>query len=433
MPYRLDFFRFFRGVCMPPIIWLGTTAAAPAQDSSAELSLDRAMTLAVEQSRLVAATRDQGEAARDMQVSARQLPDPVLKAGLENVPADGPDRFSTARDFMTQRSIGVMQEFTREDKRNARALRYEREAQVADSQRELTSAQIRRDVATVWLERSYRESARTLLEDQAREAELQVAAADAAYRAGRSNQADVLAARSQVEQIRDRINEAEQQVAVAIDKLSRWLGADAQLPLAPRPPIDGSSLPAGIDEERVDRHPQISVLTGQAKVAQAEADLARANRRPDWSWELTYSQRGSSFSNMVSLNVSVPVPWNRSHLQDQELAARLAQRNQVQAEMEDARRALVAESKAAMHQLTSRWSRLQRYDASLIPLAEQRTAAALASYRSGAVPLTSVLEARRVEIETKLDRLNIESDAAALWAQLGYLNSSAGPDPVRVP
>lgn len=413
--------RLLGSACMMLMAWSATVPVVFAQDSTTPLTLDQATTLAVEQSRLVAATREQGEAARDMQVSARQLPDPVLKAGLENVPADGPDRFSTARDFMTQRSIGVMQEFTREDKRQARALRYEREAQVAESQRELTVAQIRRDVAAVWLERSYRETARALLQDQAREAELQVDAADAAYRAGRGNQADVFAARTQVEQIRDRINESEQQIAVATDKLSRWLGAEAQRPLAPRPPMDGSSLPESVDEERVDRHPQLSVLSGQAGVAQAEADLARASRRSDWSWELTYSQRGSSYSNMVSLNVSVPVPWNRARLQDRELAARLAQRNQAQAEREDARRALVAESKAVLHQLLIERSRLQRYDASLLPLADQRTAAALSAYRSGSVPLTTVLEARRVEIETKLERVNVELEFASLGVQLRYL------------
>jgi len=176
--------------------------------------------------------------------------------------------------------------------------------------------------------------------------------------------------------------------------------------------------------EQIEHHPQLAVLAGQEAMARAEADLARANRRPDWSWELTYSQRGSSYSNMVSLNVSVPVRWNRSHLQDRELAARLAQREQAQAEREDARRALLAEAQAARSQWKIERSRLARYDSSLIPLSEQRTAAALAAYRGAAAPLVSVLEARRAEIETKLERLNVESDSARLWVQLNYLVQS---------
>ena len=37
-----------------------------------------------------------------------------------------------------------------------------------------------------------------------------------------------------------------------------------------------------------------------------------------------FSQRGSAYSNMVSLNVSVPLQWDQKNRQDRELAARLA-------------------------------------------------------------------------------------------------------------
>ena len=404
-------------------------SAAQTTDSQGAMSLDRALQLAAERSRLVAANRAQAQASREMQASAAQLPDPVLKAGLENVPINGPDQFSIGRDFMTQRTIGLMQEFTREDKRRARAARFGHEAEVGEAQRELTIAQVRRDVSAAWLERSFQESARSLLEAQAREAELQVEAAESAYRAGRGTQADVFAARTQLEQIRDRASGAEQQIAAATAQLSRWIGTDAERPLAGRPALDAAPLQEDLLDRQVDRHPQLAMLAGQEAVAQADADLARANRRPDWSWELTYGQRGSSYSNMVSLNVSVPVPWNRSHLQDRELAARLAQREQAQAEREDARRALVAEAQAAWRRWKIGRLRLAHYDNSLIPLAEQRTAAALAAYRGATAPLSSVLEARRSEIETRLERLNVEQDSAQLWVQLNYLAPAASLTP----
>ena len=400
-------------------------SAAQATDSRLALSLDQALQLAAERSRLVAANRAQAQASREMQASAAQLPDPVLKAGLENVPINGPDQFSIGRDFMTQRTIGLMQEFTRQDKRRARAARFEHEAEVGEAQRELTIAQVRRDVSAAWLERSYQEAARSLLEAQAREVEVQVEAADSAYRAGRGTQADVLAARAQLEQIRDRASGTEQRIAAATAQLSRWIGADAERPLADRPALDAVSMQEDLLDRQVDRHPQLAVLAGQEAMAQADADLARANRRPDWSWELTYGQRGSSYSNMVSLNVSVPVPWNRSHLQDRELAARLAQREQAQAERDDARRALVAEAQATWRQWKIGRLRLAHYDSSLSPLAEQRTGAALAAYRGATAPLASVLEARRSEIETKLERLNVEQDSAQLWVQLNYLAPEA--------
>ena len=65
--------------------------------------------------------------------------------------------------------------------------------------------------------------------------------------------------------------------------------------------------------------------------------------------------------------------------------------------------------------------RLAAYDRTLMPLAIARTQAALAAYRGARGPLTAVLEARRMEIDTGLERLRIEQEAAGLWATLEYL------------
>ena len=111
-------------------------------------------------------------AARAMAVAAGQLPDPVLKAGISNLPVNGSDRFSLTRDFMTMRSIGVMQEFTRSDKRQARAARFDREAEVADAGRAVALANLRRDTATAWLDRYYQGRMRDLLQTQRAELNL---------------------------------------------------------------------------------------------------------------------------------------------------------------------------------------------------------------------------------------------------------------------
>ena len=59
--------------------------------------------------------------AREMAVAAGQLPDPVLRAGVDNLPVNGPDAWSLDRDFMTMRRIGVMQEYVSSAKRAATA------------------------------------------------------------------------------------------------------------------------------------------------------------------------------------------------------------------------------------------------------------------------------------------------------------------------
>ena len=65
--------------------------------------------------------------------------------------------------------------------------------------------------------------------------------------------------------------------------------------------------------------------------------------------------------------------------------------------------------------------RIARYRRELIPLANERTAAALTAYRGGKTGLNDVLAARRNELDVRLQALQLEADTARLWAQLNFL------------
>ncbi len=385
------------------------------------LTLDQALRVAQERSRQLVAQDYAATSAREMAVAAAQLPDPTLTAGINNLPINGADRFSLTRDFMTMRSIGVMQQFTRGDKRDARAARFEREAESAESGRTLALANLQRDAALAWLDRYYQERVRALLQTQRDEARLQIEAADAAYRGGRGAQADVFAARTAVAQIEDRISQADRQVATATSRLARWVGEAASQPLAAAPNTEVFSVDWSRLDDHVSHHPQIEVMIKQEQVARAEAEIAQANKRSDWSAELMYSQRGPAFSNMISLNFSIPWQLDRKNRQDRELGAKLALIDQLQAQREEATREHVADARTWLQQWQSNRDRLARYDNSLLPLSAERTRAALAGYRGGGASLGAVLEARRMEIDTRLERVRLEMETAGLWAQLEYL------------
>jgi outer membrane protein TolC len=396
---------------------------APGARAAEPLTLDRALRLAADRSRQIAADASAALAAREMAVAAGQLPDPVLKAGIVNLPVDTAERFSLTRDFMTMRSIGVMQEFTRDAKRKARAARFEGEAQTAEASRTLALANLQRDTAIAWLDRYYQERLRNLLASQRDEARLQIEAADAAYRGGRGSPADVVAARAAVEQVEDRTAQVERQIASAKTMLARWVGAEpAALPLAAAPALDDVRLRPSDLEAQLAHHPEIAVMVKKEELAAAEADIARADKQSDWSVELMVSQRGPAFSNMASINLSVPLQWDQAQRQDRELAAKLASVEQMRAEREEATRVHVAEALAMYQEWQSDRERLGRYERSLMPLAQERTRAALAAYRGGSGALGAVLEARRGEIDTGIERLRLEMEMARVWAQLHYLN-----------
>ncbi len=423
---------FRRLSCLAVLCTAFTSVNAHAQQA---LTLDQALRAAQDRSRQLAAQDSAASASREMAIAAGQLPDPTLKAGISNLPINGPDRFSLTRDFMTMRSIGVAQEITRGDKLKARSARFDREAETAEAARAVALADLRRDTARAWLDRYYQERMLDVLRTQRVEASLQIEAADSAYRGGRGSQADVFAARSGVALIDDRIRQTERQVATAKTKLMRWVGVDANQALGSPPPVTAVRLDTAALESQLAHHPQIALMVKQEEMARADADIAQSNKRADWSVELMYSQRGPAYSNMVSVNVSIPLQFDQKNRQDRDLAAKLAVVEQMRAQREEATREHVAETLAWLQEWRSDRDRLAHYDSEVIVLAAERTRAAMAAYRGGSGTLGAVLDARRMEIDTRMDRLRLEMEAAALWAQLEYLIPSeheaaaqAGPD-----
>src|SRR5207253_4441670 len=136
---------------------------------------------------------------------------------------------------------------------------------------------------------------------------------------------------------------------------------------------------------------------------------------------LMYSQRGSAYSNLVSLNVSVPLQWDQANRQDREVAAKLAMLDQARAEREDMLRAHIAEARAMVAEWENDRERGARYARELLPLAAERTQATLGAYRGSKASITEVLIARRSEVDLRLQALQLEIDTARLWAQLNFL------------
>src|SRR4051812_3174256 len=188
------------------------------------LSIQEAQRRAVERSHRISAQNASVAASREMAVAAGQLPDPVLRLGLENVPVTGPDQFSLNRDSMTERRVGLMQEFTRSDKPELRAQRFEKEAEKSLAEKEAVIASIQRERALAWVELYFAEAQARVIAEQSAQAKLEITAAEAAYRTGRGSQTDVFAAHSARVALEDQASEMARRVANARTMLARWVG-----------------------------------------------------------------------------------------------------------------------------------------------------------------------------------------------------------------
>jgi outer membrane protein TolC len=130
---------------------------------------------------------------------------------------------------------------------------------------------------------------------------------------------------------------------------------------------------------------------------------------------------------MVSFGVAIPLQWDQKNRQDREIAARLAMADQTRARHEEALRAHVAEVRVMIEEWENLRERRARYERELAPLAAERTRALLAAYRGGESSLADVLAARRNELETRLQVLQLEMESARLWARLNFLFPDGAP------
>lgn len=390
------------------------------------LTLTEAQAIAVGRSHQLPAQNFAVAASRDLAVAAGRLPDPLFRIGLDNLPITGPDRFSVDNDFMTMHRVGISQEITRTEKRQLRADRLEREADKSIAEKTAITAVIQRDTALAWLERYYAEAMAVIVAEQAQQARLEIEAAEGAYRAGRGNQADIFSARGALVALDDRVSEIQLRVLNSKIMLARWIGSMAEMPLDGKPATDIIRLDSVTLDSQLAHHPQIAVLNRQEEIAATEAKLAQANKNADWTVEFAYQHRGSAFSNMVSVDLSIPLQWDQKNRQNRELSSKLAVVEQVKAQREEILRVHIAETRLMINEWENGRERHARYERELIPLANNRTLAAITAYRGGKLTLAEVLIARRNEIDARLQALQLQAEVARVWAQLNFLFPADG-------
>ena len=389
--------------------------------ASEPLSLSRALALAEKRSEAVRAQKAAADAAQSEAVAAGELPDPMLNLEVSNIPANGPDQFSLAADFMTMRGVGISQTFTRQDKRKAQANVFSKNAEVAQASGLSALSRVRTSTAQAYLDNVYLQQMLELLQRQRTEIQLQIDAADALYRAGKAPQTEVFAARTELGLLDLRIQDTQAMLANAQADLQRWVGVSANGELLDNTNLAQSRLGKADLNESLNRHPEIIALQKAEDAALANAEVKLQEKSADWTLSVMYAGRGPEFSEMLTLGASRPLFVDQSSRQDQAVAAANSMAAKARSERIELYRDYLAQTQRWQQTWQSNLKRLADFDNSLIPLTEQRTQAALDAYRGNTGTLSEVLAARRMELDMRMEKLRIQMDTARLWAQLEYL------------
>jgi outer membrane protein TolC len=404
---------FFYAITCASVTW--ATAAA----ADEPLSLNEALERAVQVSSDVEARSAERDAAQSLAIQAGRLPDPELIAAIENVPISGPDAGSLNRDFMTMTKIGVMQTFPRGAKRDLRRQRAGDMETVAIVEQQRTTLDVKRQTAQAWIAAYVAEETLARLRTLSGNFELQSSLATAGVKSGRIAVGDALESQTAQLEFNDRILVAEQNVRRARAELTRWLPEDAHRSLSSAPDFTRLSK-AGL-LENIHDHASLVAYESQLDAARSEVELAQADKRSDWSLGVTYAKRGSEFSDMVSIEFRMGLPFFAGNRQDPVIAAKRADLRRLEASRESELRM----HKAEITQLIADWETLVKrravFSTDLLPLAKERTQLAIAALQSGRGDVKSALSAQLALVEIQLQALDLEAQLGRTWAALSFL------------
>jgi len=403
-----------RSLCAALIFASG---AAHAQETP--VTLDAALQSATDRSAAMGAAQASVRASSEASVRAGQLPDPILKAGVDNLPVNGPQRFTIGQDFMTMRRIGIEQEWVSGDKRRLRSALAN---DVVDRERAGYLAQLvntRQQTATAWLNAVYAKKAVSLQQELVDHMTHELEATKASYRGAKATAADVTLAQAMLAQTQDQLLKARQTLQTALIGLSRWTATPVS-DVTGEPPAPQSYVSSLPPEELSQVQPVLVAASRDIAVADADTAVANSNRTPNWTWEVAYQQRGGGFSNMVSVGVSIPLPIHRKNYQDRDAAEKAELGTKARLMYEDAQRQVEADIRTQSATLASGRERIANLIHSLLPAADQRVQLAAAAYRAGTGSLADTFAARRAQLDAELQVLDLQRDVSQTWAQLEY-------------
>lgn len=405
-----------------PIVLASLLVAGGAQ--AAPLTFAAALDAAQRTSPTLQARARQVDSARAAARAAGALPDPKIAFGLDNFPVSGPPAGRFNGDSMTMARVGVIQDVPNGAKRAAERARAQTDTQAAGAAEQVGVRDTRTATALAWINLYYAERRLSAIDELVKGLEPLWNSAPSAIASGAARPAQSLEAEQMRADLQDRRSELLAAVGRGRADLVRWTG-DPQAEVAGSPPgfeVDATTLRNGLTG-----HPRLAEREAMTAQAQAAVRLARAQKRPDWSWELAYQRRDPMFGDMVSAGVTVTLPLFAARRQDPLIASKVASAAQSQAEAEATRRDLAAQLEAGladhlMHH--DQWSRAKDV---LLPLAKRRADLETASYGAGRGGLTDVLQAFAALANAQLTLLDREAAVAADAATLVLTYGSDRP------
>ena len=381
-------------------------------------ALDSLVTRALSANPAVLVATARLDAARARIAPSGTLPDPMLMAGIVNMPIAHP---SFTADGMTMKMVGIAQTIPFPGKLAARRHTVELEADATAIARDTVRLAIVRSVKTAYYELAYLDHALAIVRQNEHVLGDVADAAQSHYAVGTSGQQDVLKARVAATRLGETANMLIEQRRATLAALNAVLNRPSDTPIdnpdfpaklthaavsadtrnirfvanTLGAPVADSPLPSLPDLQTMAsaQNPGIRVHEAMTTVQAARVAYAQKQYKPDFEVSVQYGQR-VGLPDMMTAQVSIPLRLHRKAVQDEQVADARAELSALNAEHEAQLNDVHATVARLYSEIERNRTQLALYVRAIIPQGQAALASTTASYQVGKVDLLTLLDSQ---------------------------------------
>ncbi|MCO6427067.1 MAG: TolC family protein [Nitrosomonas communis] len=339
------------------------------------------------------------EAAEQRIFPAEALEDPMLEAGVINVPlASSPFN----RDDMTMKMIGLSQRFPFPGKRTLRKEVASKEAEASEYGYQETVNRVVRDLKIAYLDLALTLEMTRLVEKNKLILENFTHLAVDHYEVGMGTQADAFKAQTQVSKMQDELFRLEREQPMVEAELTRALGRHTQVVALLPEPLQIQEVSLNLESLRelaLAQRPQLLALQSLAARNKKTVDLAQKEYLPDFDVRLSYGQRDRMLDNtqrpdMVSLTVAINLPVWRSSKIEPRIAESQAMHYQALDLYQVQSNEIAAKLRQQVVTAEQNLKSARLYQTTILPQARLTVESALAAYKVNRVDFLTLLDSQ---------------------------------------
>ncbi len=371
----------------------------PGGDRTAAPALASLIAEALKNNPELRAAAKETEAANQRVRPAGALEDPMLEAGLLNVPIQP---FRLNREDMTMKMLGLSQKLPYPGKRALREQVAAKDAETLNYGLRETSNRVVRDVKLAYFDLALTDETVRLLQSNRRILEQFLRIAEGRYGVGQAAQADVLKAQTQLGRMSEELLRMERERPVMEAELVRLLGRrgnaspiEVQLP---RLRDAGLKLEA-LQEAALRERPQLLGLQSVIERNAKNLELARKEAQPDFDLRFSYGQRERDLAGMpredvFSLTVAMNLPLWRQDKIEPRIAEAQAMREQAQEMLQVQQNEVLARLRQQVAVTEQSRKSVRLYETDILPQARLAVEATLAAYNVSRADVLMLLDSQ---------------------------------------